>query len=77
MSVKATVQDGRLVVDEPTALPEGTVLELVVDDGGDDLGAEEHRALHEAITKSLEQAAEGRVAPAEDILATVRSRRAE
>ena len=30
--LRARVQNGRLVVDEPTALPEGTVLDLVVDD---------------------------------------------
>ena len=75
MGVKATVRDGRLVIDEPTDLPEGTVLELVIDDGGDDLGADEHDAIRNAITKSLEQAAEGRLAPADEILATLRARR--
>ncbi len=39
--LRARVQNGRLVVDEPTALPEGTVLDLVVDDEGDDLDAAE------------------------------------
>ncbi len=32
MVVRALVRDGRLIVDEPTDLPEGTELELIVDD---------------------------------------------
>ncbi len=34
---RAKVHGGRLVLDEPTALPEGSVLDLVLDDEGDDL----------------------------------------
>ena len=34
-----------LVLDEPTNLPEGTVIDLVADDEGDDLTDEERRAL--------------------------------
>lgn len=30
--VRAQVKNGRLIVDEPTSLPEGTVLDLVLDD---------------------------------------------
>ena len=37
MVLRAHVKDGYLRVDEPTTLPEGTVLDLVVDDEGDDL----------------------------------------
>lgn len=75
MSLKATVRAGRLVVDEPTDLPEGTVLDLVIDDDGDDLDAADHEALRAAITRSLEQAADGRVAPADEVLAQLRARR--
>ena len=42
--LRARVENGRLVLDEPTTLPEGTVVDLVVDDGGDDL-TDERRAL--------------------------------
>jgi hypothetical protein len=35
--LRATVKKGRFVIDTPTTLPEGTVLDLVVDDEGDDL----------------------------------------
>ncbi len=45
-TLKARVVNGRLVLDEPCTLPEGTVLELVVADDGDDLTDEERQALH-------------------------------
>jgi hypothetical protein len=75
MSVRATVRNGRLIVDQPTDLPEGTVLDLVVDDEGDQLDEEERRALNAAISRSLVQAEEGRTAPAEEILERLRARR--
>jgi hypothetical protein len=36
-------------------MPEGTILELVPADDGDDLGAEDRARLHAAITRSAEQ----------------------
>ncbi len=45
--IKAVVKNGRLVVDEPTNLPEGTEVELLVVD--DDFDAEERARLLEAI----------------------------
>lgn len=47
--LRARVINGRLVMDEPTELPEGIVLDLVIDDEGDDLTPEERAALHAAI----------------------------
>jgi hypothetical protein len=38
-----------LVVDELTQLPEGTIVEPVADNEGDDLTDYERRALHEAL----------------------------
>lgn len=75
MAVRASVRNGRLIVDEPTDLPEGTVIDLVIDDEGDDLDEAQREALAAAITRSLEQARAGRSAPAEAILARLRSRR--
>jgi len=75
VGLRATVQNGRLIVDEATELPDGTVLDLVLDDEGDDLDEDERRALDAAITKSLEQAAAGRVASAHDVLGRLRARR--
>ncbi|NOU31878.1 MAG: hypothetical protein HOO96_28575 [Polyangiaceae bacterium] len=45
--LKAVVKNGRLLVDEPTNLPEGTEVELLVVD--DDFDAEERARLLEAI----------------------------
>jgi hypothetical protein len=77
MSVRATVRNGRLILDEPTDLPEGTVLDLVVDDEGDDLDQKERAALNLAISRSLEQAQNGHSAPAHEILEKLRARRRE
>jgi len=68
MGLRATVRNGRLVVDEPTDLPEGTVLELVVDDEGDDLSSEETAALHRAIGQSLRELESGEGIPAAKVL---------
>jgi hypothetical protein len=66
--LRAHVQKGRLVLDEPTTLPEGTVVDLVADDDGDDLTDSERRALHLALSASLESAEAGRLRPASAIV---------
>lgn len=71
----ARVEKGRLVLDEPTDLPEGTVITLVADDEGDDLTDEERRALHEALAESWQSVEAGRLQPASAILAELRQRR--
>jgi len=73
--LQARVEKGRLVLDEPTTLPEGTVVDLVVDDEGDDLTADERSALHDAISASWKSAEAGRLRPASDILDQLRRRR--
>ena len=75
MSVRATVRNGRLTVDEPVDLPEGTVLDLVIDDEGDELDDSERRALDAAISRSLKDSEGGNTAPAEEIIAKLRARR--
>ncbi len=75
MVIRAKVQSGRIIVDEPTSLPDGTTLNLVVDDEGDDLSAEEHVALHAHLEASWRSAQEGRVRPASELLAELRARR--
>lgn len=72
--LKARVKKGRLVLDEPTSLPEGTVLNLIVDDEGDDLTDAERRELHETLTASWESAEAGRLRPAAAILGELRQR---
>ena len=39
--LRARVEKARLVLDEPTTLPDGTVVDLVADDEGDDLTDDE------------------------------------
>jgi hypothetical protein len=70
--LQARVQNGRLVVDEPTTLPEGTVLDLVIDDEGDDLGAAERTLRDEALGKAWQQAQAGQGRPADDVVRDLR-----
>lgn len=73
--LRAHVEKGRLILDEPTTLPEGTVVELVADDEGDDLTDEERRALHEALSASWKSAEAGNPRAASVILNELRQRR--
>lgn len=75
MGIRARVTNGRIVVDEPTDLPEGTELDLVLNDGGDDLDDEELAALNEHLEKSFEQIRLGKGRPADEVLAELRARR--
>lgn len=62
-----------MVVDEPTDLPEGSEIELVVDEL-DDLDPAERAALEASIERGLSDATAGRVHRAEDVLAALRER---
>jgi hypothetical protein len=74
MALKATVRNGRFVIDEPTGLPEGTVLDLVVDDEEGELSESELKALNAAIASSLEQGRVGKTAPVSAIIKQLRDR---
>lgn len=74
MVFRAHVANGRLVLDEPTDLPEGFVLHLVVDDEGDDLDDTERAELHAAIDESREQIRRGEFITAEELIASLRPR---
>ena len=73
--LRARVENGRLVLDEPTTLPDGTVVVLVADDEGDDLTEDERRALHDALSASWRAVADGRLSPASAILDELRRQR--
>ena len=75
MTIRAKVQSGRIVVDEPTALPDGTTLDLVADDEGDDLTDEEREHLHAHLAASWRSAQAGRTRPASELIAELRARR--
>lgn len=65
--LKAQVRGGRLVLDEPTDLPDGTEVELtpVLDD---DLDAEERRALESSLARSAAQLARNDLVDAAEVL---------
>jgi len=73
--LRAHVKNGRLVLDEPTTLPDGTVVDLVADDEGDDLTQNERRALHESLSTSWQSAEDGHLRPGSAILDELRRRR--
>ena len=68
LTLKARVHDGRLILDEPIDLPEGTEVELVPANDGDDLDDADRARLHAAITRSAEQFRSGRSIPADKVL---------
>jgi hypothetical protein len=67
MTVRARVSNGRLVVDEPTTLPEGTEIDLVALD--DDLDDDERARLHAALEASEDDFRAGRVVDGEEVIA--------
>ena len=73
--LRARVENGRIILNQPTTLREGTVIDLVADDEGDDLTSEERKALHEALSASNESAEAGRLQPSAVILDELRKRR--
>jgi hypothetical protein len=70
--LRAPVEKGRLVLDEPTTLPEGTVIELVADDEGDELSDAERQALHQALATSAASAAAGQLRAASSLIDDLR-----
>ncbi len=79
-AVKAIVKNGRLVVNEPTDLPEGEVVELVPLDevlagGGDYLDDQERAALHRELDASIAETEGGKLVDADEVLAELRAMR--
>jgi hypothetical protein len=68
MTLKARVHNGRLVVDEPTKLPEGTEVDLLPLDPGDWLDPVDRALLHRALAASQEDLEAGRLVEAEEVL---------
>jgi len=72
MTIKARVQAGRLRVDEPTSLPEGTEVQLLPLDPGDWLDDEDRAALHKALAQSEADIKAGRLLDAAEVLKGLR-----
>ena len=70
--LRARVESGRLILNELTTLPEGTVVDHVADDEGDSLTEEERRELHAALAQSWESAHAEKVRPASEIVDELR-----
>jgi hypothetical protein len=68
MTLKARVRAGRLVVDEPTDLPDGTEIELLPLDPGDWLDDADRGALHAALRESEIDVAADRLVEAHEVL---------
>ncbi len=74
-ALRAQVQNGRITLDEPTDLPDGTLLELVPGVEVDDLDDDDREKLHAAIRRGIEQGRNGEARPLEEALADIRTRR--
>lgn len=74
-ALKARVQNGQVVLDEPAVLPEGAEVELYVVTA-DGMSDEERAALNASIERGLADAEAGRVVDAEVVLAKLRARSA-
>lgn len=70
---KIRVENGRIKLDEPTDLPEGTELYLVPVDKGDDLDDEERAALHASIEEAEREIDAGQVVREEELWARLRA----
>ncbi len=75
-TLKAIVHNGRLTatVDEPTELPEGTVLELVPTDVEYEMDEEELAKLDAVLDKSADDSKAGRTKPASEVIARLRAK---
>lgn len=79
-SLKAHVKNERLLLDEPTDLPEGEVIELmpvndVLANGGDGLDDEERERLHDSLREGTRQMKAGETIDAADAMAELRAHR--
>lgn len=74
MVIKGRVLNGRLHVDEPTDLPEGSEVEMIPLDPGDELDAEDRAELHRLLEESDADVKAGRLIDAADVLKGLRER---
>jgi predicted DNA-binding antitoxin AbrB/MazE fold protein len=74
-ALKVQVSNGRLKIDEPTDLPDGAEVDIVVID--DNLNAEERAELHASLDRALDESEAGRGGDAWEFLKQHRARRAD
>ncbi|HEY7372538.1 MAG TPA: hypothetical protein VIF57_10300 [Polyangia bacterium] len=71
--LRGHVESGRIVLDEPMDLPDGTEVEIAVLRDEDEMTAEERAEVEAEIDAGLKEAARGEGAPAEEVLRRLRS----
>ena len=76
LSMKANVRNGRIVLDEPTELPDGAVVDLVAVGGQalEDLDDDDRQALHAALEEGIAEDEAGDTVDADEVLARLRAR---
>ncbi|MBK6517266.1 MAG: hypothetical protein IPM79_39900 [Polyangiaceae bacterium] len=72
-TLRARVRNGRLVLDEPTSLPEGAEVELLPVNGEDDLDDAERAALHQSLRESIAQMRAGQIVDGDELLERLRT----
>ena len=72
-ALKVQVKNGRLVLDEPTDLPDGAEIEVIV--FHDELSIEERAELHASLDRALDDSEAGRGMDAAEYLRQYRARR--
>jgi hypothetical protein len=72
-ALKVRVENGRIKVDEPTDLPDGAEVDVMVID--DELSSEERAQLHASLDRALADSEAGRGVDAWEYLAQYRARR--
>lgn len=72
-ALKAQVKGGRLILDLPTDLPEGEVVELVAVDGAE-MDDDERERLDAALERSAGQARAGQIVDADDVIRRLMAR---
>jgi uridine phosphorylase len=72
-ALKAHVENGRIVVDDPTDLSDGTELYVAPVNDADDLDDEERAELHAALDEAEEDIVAGRVVTEDEVWATLRA----
>lgn len=72
-SLQARVKNGRLVMDEPTELPEGSVVPLDIAKDWDGLDDDDRARLHQALDEAEGDLAAGRTATEDEVRALLQA----
>lgn len=70
--LRASVRNGHVVLDEPTDLPEGAKVDLLVLDAAADMDGAERAELEASIDRGLSEADRGQLVTVEDVLARLK-----